>query len=100
MKSKETLQSVKEEYYIENGEHIIEIDADDDRLKAIEDDLEILDWLIDNLYVAPELLELRLVDPHNNSFSDKGIKYHNGIEIKNKDFRKYIDRIHKLKYGR
>lgn len=68
-------------------------------ISTIEEDLEVLYWLIENLYVAPELLELRLTDPHNNVFSDKGIKYHNGIEIKNKDFRKYIDRIHKLKYG-
>ena len=94
MKSKEALVILKEEKFYLSNHNTNEI------LKAIEDDLEVLYWLIENLYVAPELLELRLTDPHNNVFSDKGIKYHNGIEIKNKDFRKYIDRIHKLKYGR
>ena len=43
MTGKEALSSLKEEYYIENDEHIIIFDANDDRLKIIEKDLEVLD---------------------------------------------------------
>ena len=51
MESKEALSSLKEEYYIENNEHIITFNANDKRLKIIEKDLEILDILKSKKYI-------------------------------------------------
>ena len=65
-------------------------------LLAIQADLEILDWLIEKMYVAPALLELK-VCPMNNPTV---LKYHNAIETHDERFNKFIDRIHFLKYGR
>lgn len=65
--------------------------------KTIEKDLEILKWLIANMHVVVGLLELRLTPPNNPTFEMKGLKYHNGIPIKNEDFNKYINRIWEIK---
>lgn len=66
-------------------------------IEKIEKDLEILEWLIANMHVAAGLLELRLTPPNNPTFEMKGLKYHNGIPIKNEDFNKYINRIWEIK---
>lgn len=66
-------------------------------IEKIEKDLEILEWLIANMHVAAGLLELRLTPPNNPIFEMKGLKYHNGIPIKNEDFNKYINRIWEIK---
>ena len=66
-------------------------------IEKIEKDLEVLEWLIANMHVAAGLLELRLTPPNNPTFEMKGLKYHNGIPIKNEDFNKYINRIWEIK---
>lgn len=52
MTSKEALSSLKEEYYIENNEHIITFHANDDRLKIIEKDLEVLEILKEHFQIS------------------------------------------------
>ena len=66
-------------------------------IEKIEEDLEVLEWLIANMHVANGLLELRLTPPNNPTFEMKGLKYHNGIPIKNEDFNRYINRIQTIK---
>lgn len=65
-------------------------------LAIIEKDLELLDWLIEKMYVAGGLIELKVCPPNNPTI----LKYHNAIETHDKRFNDYIDRIHQLKYGR
>lgn len=55
---------------------------------------ELVEFLIKHLYVAPELLELRVAPKHNHIWD--GWR-HNGIKVQNDDFWKHIKLINKLK---
>lgn len=59
-------------------------------------DLELLDWLIEKMYVAGGLIELKVCPPNNPTIP----KYHNAIETHDKRFNDFINRINELKYKR
>lgn len=54
MTGKEALESLRQEYYAENDEHIIVFNGDDERLDIIEKDLEILEEIRKTLKVEKE----------------------------------------------
>ena len=67
----------------------------EDCYETIKKDLEILDFLIEKLYVASGLFELQVCPPNNPTIK----KYHNAIETHDERFDKYYKRICELKYG-
>ena len=67
----------------------------EDCYETIKKDLEILDFLIEKLYVASGLFELQVCPPNNPMIK----KYHNAIETHDERFDKYYKRICELKYG-
>ena len=67
----------------------------EDCYENIKKDLEILDFLIEKLYVASGLFELQVCPPNNPMIK----KYHNAIETHDERFNKYYKRICELKYG-
>ena len=92
MTSKEALEKVKLKFSTSQYLMI------ENEFKILKQDLELLDWLIEKMYVAPELLELKVCPKHNEAKSI--LKYHNGIETRDDRFWNFIDRIHELKYKR
>lgn len=74
------------------------INQEFERLEALEKEnqelKELVEFLIKHLYVAPELLELRVAPKHNHIWD--GWR-HNGIKVQNDDFWKHIKLINKLK---
>ena len=65
-------------------------------LEIIKKDLEVLDWLIEKMYVAGGLIELKVCPLNNPTIP----KYHNGIETHDTRFNDFINRISELKYKR
>ena len=66
-------------------------DEDLEAINAIQEDLEILDILRQHLYVAPELVELKMTGKEYANIYK--VKYHNGIPIVVD--RKTFDKINK-----
>ena len=74
------------------------LQQDLDKLETLEKEYqelkELVEFLIKHLYVASELLELRVAPKHNHRWDGW---QHNGIKVQNDDFWKYIKLINKLK---
>lgn len=64
--------------------------------ETIKKDLELLDFLIEKMYVAGGLIELKVCPLNNPTIP----KYHNAIETHDSRFNDFIGRINELKYKR
>ena len=84
------------DYLKSNGKDVKPVNEAIENYKQVLKDLEIQEWLIEKMYVAQGLIELKVCPPNNPTI----LKYHNGIETHDTRFNNYIDRIHYLKYGR
>lgn len=63
-------------------------------IENLQEALNTLEFLVKHLYVAPELLELRVAPKHNYIFNGK---YFNGIKIQNDEFWNHIKLLCELK---
>ena len=101
MKSKDCLNLLmSNQKKVKNGFEFINLKTKEratieDCYETIKKDLEILDFLIEKLYVASGLFELQVCPPNNPMIK----KYHNAIETHDERFDKYYKRICELKYG-
>lgn len=59
---------------------------DDCRVKDIIDRLNLLDWFLENIYIASGMMEMKKCPPDNTPFRGD---YCNGIQIVDKDFDKW-----------
>lgn len=66
----------------------------DEHIENLQEALNTLEFLIKHLYVAPELLELRVAPKHNFIFN--GHRF-NGIKVQDDEFWNHIKVINKLK---
>ena len=66
-----------------------------EELNQIEQDKKLLNWLIEKMYVAGGLIELKVCPLNNPTIP----KWHNGIETHDSRFNDFISRINELKRG-
>ena len=64
-----------------------------EELNQMEQDKKLLNWLIEKMYVAGGLIELKVCPLNNPTIP----KYHNAIETHDSRFNDFIGRINELK---